>query len=306
MAMKPETRGVLLSITASSLFAAMPPYVLLLPPTPGYALLAHRILWSVLIMALGLALTGQLKSALAPLGSRALPSLIFTSSIIGFQMWLFIWAPLQGRALELSLGYFLLPLVMVGVGRILFKERLRPVQCLAIGAATLGVAGAYVHAGGLSWVVLSVALGFPFYYVTRRNQPLAPLTAFFLENIIMLPLAVPTILKVSQVPHPFAFPPMELAGFAGLALLGTVPVLCMLSAGRILPLSLFGLLSYLEPALIFLVTLIVLKESIPPEELFTYGAILTALGFLALDGVLKQRESRIQNPSPTLDDSMVN
>lgn len=292
----PTPRGVLLSLTASCLFAAMPPYVLLLPDLPGYVLLAHRVVWSCIIMAAGLALTGQLRASLAPVFSRAVFPLIFTAAIMGVQMGLFIWAPIQGRALELSLGYFLLPLVMVGVGRFIFKEEIRPVQRLAIVSATLGVGAAYLHAGGLSWVVLTVALGFPFYYVIRRYQPLTPLFAFFLENIILLPPALWAICRMGNAAHPFAFPGWDLAGFAGLALLGTIPVLCMLTAGRLLPISLFGLLSYLEPALIFLVSLVVLKEEIPANELFTYGAILLALGFLALDGILQTRNKNAGAP----------
>ena len=283
--------GVLMSILASCLFAAMPPYVLILPPTPGYVLLAHRVLWSVILMAAGLAATGQLKEAIRPLMElKTLATLMLTGGIMGVQMWLFIWAPLNGRALEMSLGYFLLPLVMVGVGRILFKEQLRPLQYLAGATAALGVGAAYLKAGGLSWVVLTVAGGFPFYYMLRRQQSLAPLAAFFLENLLLLPLALVTLMEESQTAHPFAFPPMDLLGFAGLALLGTIPVVCMLTAGRILSFSLFGLLSYLEPALIFLVSLWVLGERIPAQELFTYGSILTALGILALDGIRLPRK----------------
>lgn len=281
-----------MSIFASSIFAAMPIYVQTLQPMPGYAVTAQRVVWSVLLMFTGQLLAGRLAASMAPLRSlKLLPGLVLTSAIIGVQMWIFIWAPLNGRTVELSLGYFLLPLIMVAVGRIFFGERLRPLQWLAVTAAVLGVGAAYWRAGGLSWVVLVVALGFPVYYIIRRHQPLSPLDAFFLENTLLLPVSIWGIIHFGNVPHPFAFSGEMLLRFAGLGLLGTIPVVCMLTAGRRLPLGLFGLLSYLEPGLIFLVSLFVLGESVSPEDMFTYQAILAALGLLAADGVLQTRQT---------------
>ncbi|WP_170923926.1 EamA family transporter RarD [Desulfocicer vacuolatum] len=283
--------GILMSVFASGIFAAMPIYVQIFQPMPGYAITAQRVVWSVILMLAGQFFTGRLVPSLTPLISpRLLPGLLLTSAIIGIQMWLFIWAPLNGRTVELSLGYFLLPLVMVGVGRIFFGEKLRPCQWFAVIAAVMGVGSAYLRAGGLSWVVLVVALGFPVYYIIRRGQPLSPLDAFCLENILLLPVSIWGILHFGNVHHPFAFPWEMLLRFAGLGLLGTIPVVCMLTAGRRLPLGLFGLLSYLEPGLIFLVSLFVLGESVSQDEIFTYQAILTALGLLAIDGIFQIRQ----------------
>jgi len=281
-----DTYGIVMAVTAFSLFAVMPAYVQLLQPMSGYVVAAQRVLWSSLLMLGGLAITGRLHKAVSPITSvRSWPGLIFGSLLIGAQWWIFVWAPMMGRTLELSLGYFLLPLVMVAVGRVFFGERLRPLQYLAVLFACVGVVAAYLRAGGISWVVMLVAFGYPVYFILRRRQPLAPLTAFFLENTLLLPLATWVILRFGQVAHPFGYPFDWLMRFAGLAVLGTVPMICMLTASRRLTFSLFGLLNYLEPALIFLVALLLLGERVSPDEVITYTAIICALGLLALDGL---------------------
>jgi chloramphenicol-sensitive protein RarD len=283
-----DPRGVLLSVIACTLFALMPAYVQLLKPVSGYAIAGQRIIWSSILLFIFFAGTRQLKTAINPLLQiRSWPGLLLGSLLIGAQWWIFVWAPVNGHTLDVSLGYFLLPIVMVLIGKFWFKEKLRPLQWLAAALAVAGITFMLIQAGGVSWVALVICLGYPQYFILRRIQSLPTTSIFFIENILLLPLAIWAVLHFGSVPHPFAFTTQQLLGFAGLGLLGSVPMLCFIAASRRLPISIFGLLNYLEPVLIFVVGYLFLHEQLPPNEYTAYLIIMAALLTLAVDGLIK-------------------
>jgi len=286
-----DYKGLGFGISAFTLFAFMPLYVQLLAPLSGYTLLNQRILWSSLILIVGLSLWGKLKFYLRPmLNKKAWPGLLAGSVLVGLQWGLFVWAPLNQKTLDLSLGYFLMPLVMVFIGKVFLGETLRPLQWLAIIIAGFGVFMAFWHADGLSWVVVLIVIGYPLYLILRRIQVLPTVSAFLIENLILLPFAIIGILLFGGMEgqilsHPFDYSFSWLGLFLGLAILGSVPMLCFIAANQRLPMSTLGLISYLEPALIFVVAYLFLGESVPPNEMMTYGPIIVGLGILAVDGV---------------------
>ncbi|HEX5843219.1 MAG TPA: EamA family transporter RarD, partial [Pseudomonas sp.] len=162
-------RGVALSIIASGLFALVPGYVQLLAPLDGGQVFAQRVVWSIPAVLLLVTLSRQW-SVLAQVFVRLrrepllLAALPLAAGMMGIQWALFVWAPLAGRMLEVSLGYFLLPLAMVLAGRVFYGERLRPLQRLAVICALLGVAHELWLTQAFSWVVLVTVLGYPPYF----------------------------------------------------------------------------------------------------------------------------------------------
>ncbi len=283
--------GISFAISAFSLFALVPMYVQLLKPLSGYTLLNQRILWSSILLILILGLWGKLKEHLSPLKDiKAWPGLISGSLLIGLQWGLFVWAPLNNQTLDLSLGYFLVPLVMVFIGKVFLKEKLRPLQWLAIIFAIFGVSMAFLHSNGLSWVVILIAIGYPLYLIVRRIQVLPSISAFLIENLILLPAAILGIVFMGDMDggplsHPFQYKPNMLLLFFGLAIMGSVPMMCFIAANKRLNMSTLGLISYLEPALIFLVAIFFLGEELKPEEILIYIPIIFGLLVLALDGI---------------------
>jgi len=164
-----SARGVALSLGASCLFVLIPPYVRVLQPLDGLQVFAQRVLWSIPVILLLMWLTRQvplLLQALRRLRSepRLALALPLAAALMGVQWALFVWAPLAGRMLDVSLGYFLLPLVMVLVGRLFYGERLRPLLRLAVVCAAVGVAHEWWYSGAFSWVTLLAALGYPPYF----------------------------------------------------------------------------------------------------------------------------------------------
>ncbi|MFY0699353.1 MAG: EamA family transporter [Bermanella sp.] len=152
MSSQPQSSsGYVLAVSAFSLFSVMPLYLQLLQPISGYTVLYHRILWTSLLLVICMLALGKLRANLAPLlQPKQWPGLIVGSLLIGLQWGVFVWAPLNGQTLDLSLGYFLLPLVMVLAGKVFYAERLRVLQWVALGLATLGVSLAYMQSNGLS------------------------------------------------------------------------------------------------------------------------------------------------------------
>ncbi|MEH6649897.1 MAG: EamA family transporter RarD [Motiliproteus sp.] len=286
--MSASTRGVAGAITAFCLFASLPVYVQLLQPFSGYAATGQRIVWTVILFSVFLLLFGR--SDLRQIGghlrrSQSWPGYLLGSALVGVQFWAFIWGPMNGMTLDLSLGYFMLPLAMVVCGRLIYGERLRPLQWLAVMLALLGVLTSLLQSGGISWLALVVALGYPPYFILRRYQSLPAKQAFGIENLLLLPVAIWACISFGGVAHPFAYPLSDMVLFAGLGLLGAIPMLLWMGASRLLPLGLLGLLGYLEPTLVFFVG-ILQGEHVSADELVLYGMIVTALMVLGIDAVL--------------------
>lgn len=296
-AMRLSGRGVALSLTASVLFALMPGYVRELAPLDGVQIFAQRVLWSIPAVLLLVALMRQwavLRDVLVrlrrePLLLAALP---LAALLIGLQWGLFLWAPLQGRMLEVSLGYFLLPLVMVLCGRLFYNERLRPLQLLAVLCAVAGVLHELWMTRAFSWLTLVTALGYPPYFMLRRWMRLDALSGFILEMAVLAPLAAWLI--IAHGPEgAFVQAPQLWWLIPGLGLLGTLAFAAMMASSRLLPLGLFGILSYVEPVLLFAVAVAFLGEAFDPAQFWTYLPIWLAVLLIGWDSAqLLRKQAR--------------
>lgn len=274
-------RGVALSLGASLLFAVMPGYFRALAPLDGVQVFAQRVLWAVPAVLLLVLLGRQwraLGASFARLARepRLAAALVLATLLVGVQWGLFVWAPLNGRMLEASLGYFLLPLAMVLAGRLFYGERLRPLQGIAVAGALLGVAHELWLTGAFSWVTLVVALGYPPYYMLRRWMRLDALSGFLLEVLVMAPLAL-WLLYAHSPAAAFAEAPRLWWLLPGLGLISALAFAALMGASRLLPLGLFGILSYVEPVLLFAGAVLFLGERFDPAQLWTYGPIWLAV-----------------------------
>lgn len=289
-------KGIVASVLASVLFGAIYYLSPWLQPLDGEQIFGWRVLvtlpfTSLLLLASGegrwLRVVWQRVKAAPRLGWLLLAS----AAMLGVQLWLFMWAPLHGRALPVSLGYFLLPLVMVLVGRVFYGERLSPAQALATLLATVGVAYEVWRAGGLSWETWLVAVGYTLYFTLRRRLAIASLAGHWLDMALLAPVALWFTLRApSSWPQLAEHPAL----WALLPLLGVVSAVALtlyMAASRWLPLGLFGLLSYVEPVLLVLVAWL-LGESLQPGQWPTYALVFAAIAVLVADGasqLLRQR-----------------
>lgn len=282
--------GLFSALGAFILFGFMPLYVQIFTGQSGYVLIGQRIIFSFFLISLMLLLLGKFRVYLRPLMQpKQWLGLALGSILIGLQWGLFVWAPVNGHTLDLSLGYILMPMMMTLIGRFFLKETLHPLQWGATVLAAMGVATFYYQASGLSWVSWLVIIGYPCYLLLRRFQKLPTLTAFLIENTLLLPLAIFLTVQYSTAKHIFDFEHTEILAFIGLALMGSVPMLLFIAASRRLPMTVFALLSYIEPLVIFLVAYFILHEPLHDNELISYWLIFAALLVLATDTSLRMR-----------------
>lgn len=294
-----QTKGVIASVLCSLLFALIPAYVQFQPPVPSsnisggesHWLAVQRVLWSTVLFLLLLLTSNRIHLLLGALNKwRMWPKYCISALLIAPQYWLFVWAPANGETLSLALGYFTMPIVMVLVGRFVYRETLSSFQKLACYFALAGTLYAYVLSDGISWVVLVVALGYPVYFMHRKTIPLATDVGLTVDHLFLMPLALLGLFFLYPADYFFTLPMSDYMYYAGLGVVSVAPMLLYLYAYSKLPVSVFGLLGYVEPTFIFIVGLLI-GDSISPQEIPTYLFIILALVALVLDGLKRFRAS---------------
>lgn len=282
-------RGIALSVSASALFALLSVYAKLLTPLSGLDIFAWRVIWTVpgaFVLLAARSRLPQLRALLHRAINEPRTALLLVGSavLLGAQLWVFLWAPLHGRMLEVSLGYFLMPLVMVLVGRFYYHERLEALQWMAVACAAAGVLHELWATRAFSWPTLLVALGYPPYFVLRRKVNADSLTAFALEMSLLFPVAIVMAFNGGSLALLSGRLDMWLLLLPGLGALSTIALATYLKASRLLPMALFGILGYVEPVLLVLVSVTLLGETLAMKQLATYVPIWIAVALTALHG----------------------
>ena len=292
-------KGVLASVAASVLFALMYWMSPRLAPLDGEQIFGWRALMTLPFTTVLLWATGAHRRLLE-LGARvrARPVLglllLMSAGLLGVQLWLFLWAPLHGKALPVSLGYFMVPIVLVLVGRIQFKERLSGPQKLASLLAALEVGWELWRAGGLAVETWVVCLGYPLYFSLRRRMRTDRLEGHWLDMALLIPPALYFVLRAPsslglwrEAPHLLMMVPL-------IGMISAAALALYMAASRWLPMGLFGLLSYVEPVLLAVVALL-LGERLPSGQAPMYVGIFAAVAILVAEGagqVWRERRPR--------------
>ncbi|MDL2306983.1 EamA family transporter RarD [Desulfovibrio sp. OttesenSCG-928-C06] len=282
-------KGVIISVSGSFLFGTLFYLVTMLNPLSGFEILGWRILFMWLILSIFM-LAHKSDWKLAVEAARMvikqpwrIPVMLVSAVLIGAQFWLFVWSPANGMAMDVSLGYFLFPLSLVLCGRILYKDKLSGFQKLAVVLASIGVVNQIYATGNFSWATLLVCVGYPPYFIMRRYFKNDNLGGFWWDLFILVPVS---LWFIGSGPTLFSelFSNASLAGLLLLyGLISGVAMVLFILASHLLTMSLFGLLSYVEPMLLALVAFM-LGESITQKEWITYIGIWLAVLMLMCDG----------------------
>lgn len=281
--------AVLLALGGFGMWGLFPLYFKALAEVPAPEVLAHRILWSTLLLgALLLWRRGTRDGGMAwRLGA--------VSGVLLATNWLiYVWAVQTDRVLEASLGYFIQPLVSVALAMLFLGERLNRSQALAVLLATGGVLTELLALGSLPWIALALALSFGGYGLVRKKWLRDPVQGLFTETAVLSPLALFWLLMLG-----FRGQASFLAGDQGTDLLlvaaGAVtvaPLLLFLRAMGGLRLSTVGLIQYLTPTLQFLLAVFLYGESFGPVRLISFGFIWAGLAVYTLDALRRQQRPR--------------
>lgn len=285
-------KGVICSLGASMLFGFMYYFSTQLIPLTGQEIFAFRIILA-LPFVLGAIFILKQKYRLTALFRRiyAQPRLFFilviTASITGFEMWLFLWAPTHNEALNVSIGYLILPLVMVVVGRVFFKEKISRLKLLAISSAGIGVGIDVFFKGGGSWASVAVC-AYAFYFLLRKYFNLMDLASLLMEFLILLPIscyfASQTDFNAIRLINPAIVERLFILGLAG----GVAFTLYIL-ASNLLPINMLGLLGYAEPILL-LFTSILIGEKITPDSYPLFFGLIFSILFITWDSLRENKK----------------
>jgi chloramphenicol-sensitive protein RarD len=282
-------KGTAYAIAAYLLYGFYPVYWKLLGQVPALQLLAHRSLWSFLLLVLGILILRQGRAfRTAALRVRVLGIYGLAAILIAFNWLTYVGAVGAGYIVETSLGYFICPLVSVLLGVIFLGERLRPLQWITIGMAAAGVLYLTFGYGSLPWIALILALSFGLYGFVKKTAPLGPLYGLTLETgILILPAAA--FLLYSGWTGQGAFQSGGVRTDLLLVAAGIVtvsPLLFFASAVQRASLSTVGLLLYINPSIQFLLGVFLYHEPFNGARLVGFGIVWAALILFVLDQTL--------------------
>lgn len=284
-------RYVAYGMAAYGLWGLIPLYFKSVAEVAPTEVLAHRAMWSFVVLVAVVRLLGRWDELKQKLCSRKLVLLMALSATLISVNWLtFIYAVLTDQVLQSSLGYFISPLVNVLLGVVFLRERLWPYQTLAIGLATVGFVVLASVVGEVPWIALILAVTAAFHLLIRKLAPVDGLMSLTVETLVMTPVALLYLGYLATN--------VELTGntpgvFGLLMLAGpvtTVPFLFFGAAAKRLRLSTMGIVQYLTPSLQFLLAVVVFKEPFSTAQLVSFACVWTAVAIYTADSYRAARQ----------------
>lgn len=291
----PAFLGGIAAVSAFGLWGLIPVYFKAIDAVPAVEIIAHRVVWSALLLALVLLAARRWRAVQAAvLDRRLMRTLAASAGLIGVNWTIFVWAVNNDRVLETSLGYFINPLVNVLLGVVFLKERLRPGQWLAAALAAGGVGNLVIGYGALPWVAIALPVTFGLYGLLRKIARVDATTGLLVETTILSPIAV-VYLAWLAASDGGAFlragPAVDLLLLAS-GPVTAVPMMCFAAAARRLKLSTLGFFQYLAPTLTFLLGVFVYHEPFDPARQLTFALIWLALAIYSVDSMIAGRAWR--------------
>lgn len=289
--------GLLLAFGAYALWGMLPLYFLLLAPAGPLEIVAWRVVFSLAFCGLLVALTRSWARLRTTLRS---PRLVLLSGAAGALLsvnWIvYVFATFSGSVVEAALGYFINPVVTIFLGVLVLRERLRPLQWVAIGISIAAIVVLAVGYGSVPGIALALAFSFGLYGLikNRLGGTVDAVTGLTIETAwLVVPAAV--LLGVLGVTGGLAFGvsgvfPTVMLLAAGVVT--AVPLLLFAGAARRLPLTLLGFMQYLAPILQLVIGVVVLDEPMPLERWIGFGLVWLALAILSAEVLLRDRAAR--------------
>jgi chloramphenicol-sensitive protein RarD len=278
---------MLFGTVAYGLWGLFPLYWALLASSGALETLAHRMIWSLVVVTAVLVGTRRVGSFLAVLRDRRRFGLLAVAAVLISLNWGgYIWGVTHGHVVETALGYFIGPLVSVLLGVFLLGERLRPAQWTAVGLGMVAIVVLVVGYGQVPWIALLLACSFATYGLVKKVAGVGAVESMAVETGVTL---VPALVYVVFLEASGAGTFLSLGVGHTLLLVGgglvtTVPLLAFAAAAVRVPLSTIGLLQYMTPSLQFVFGVLLFHERMPPERWLGFSIVWLALVVLTVDG----------------------
>lgn len=285
-------RGLAAAATAFTIWGLFPVYLHPLRDVAATQVIAHRVTWSCVFIFAWLALRGELGRVSATLTRPALLARLTVTALLISCNWLvYVWSVTHGHIVESSLGYYINPLLNVVLGIFVLRERLNPLQWLAVSLAALAVAYLTVLAGRPPWIALALALSFSLYGLVRKVISVDALPGLATETLLLLPLAAAylTWCQTNGTGALTAHGAGVTALLLGSGLVTAVPLFLFAYGARALPYSTVGVLQYIGPSLQLICGVLLFHESFAPTVAAGFALLWTGLLIYAADGAWRAR-----------------
>jgi len=271
--------GVVYAMLAYGSWGIFPLYWKLFGDVPPVEIVCHRVVWSVVFLAILVLVLRQVDDLVKLLGApKKVAALLGSATLLSLNWGIFVYAVNSGQIVETSLGYFIVPLVNVLLGVWLLRERLSRLEIVAFAFAVLGVVAYGSDLGRVPWIALGLAFTFGFYGLVRKVLKVPPLVGIFAETALMTPVALLLIGFLHlQVSSAFLESGFVRALFLCSGIITALPLLWFNSAAKLLPLSTMGFFQYLAPFLQLLVGIFVYHEEFPFHKLAAFALIWVAI-----------------------------
>jgi chloramphenicol-sensitive protein RarD len=288
---KVRSLGLLFGVSAYSLWGLFPIYWPLLEPANPVEIVSHRAVWTLVFCFIVLWITKALKSTLSLLKRPKIVAGLFLGSILISINWIiYIYAATSGHVVEASLGYYINPIVVIATGVLILKEKMRPLQWVSVGVATLGVAVLTVDYGRLPWIALGLAFSWGGYGLVKKQLGLGALEGLSIETLISSGAYLAYLIWLgNQGEGQFGVSWKITLLFIGGGAITAIPLLLFNGATNRLPLTLIGLLQYITPTIQFSIGVWYFNEDMPAARWIGFVIIWIALVALALDLVKSGR-----------------
>ena len=282
---KVRSLGLLFGVSAYTLWGLFPIYWPLLKPANPLEIVSHRAVWTLVFCFIILALTKTLKSTLSLLKHPKIVAGLFLSSILISINWIiYIYAANNEHVIEASLGYYINPIVVIATGVILLKEKMRPLQWLAVGIATLGVAVLTIDYGRLPWIALGLALSWGGYGLVKKQLGLGALEGLSIETLLSSGFYLGYLIWLgNRGEGHFTYSLTLTLLLIGGGAVTAIPLLLFNGSTNRLPLTLVGLLQYITPTIQFCIGVWYYHEDMPTARWVGFFIIWVALMSLAID-----------------------
>lgn len=285
-------KGILLAVSAYCMWGFAPLYFKLLHQVSATEILIHRVVWSFVFMVIIMLFIGGFsRLRLVFKQPKQLLVLTITSILIAGNWLLFIWAVNNDHMLDASLGYFINPLLNVLLGMLFLGERLRKLQWVAVGLASIGVLVQLISFGSIPIVSLALASTFGFYALLRKKVNVDAKSGLLVETAILLPVALIYLIatldntSANMLTNTWQLNAMLMAA----GIITTIPLLCFAGAATRIPLSMLGFFQYIGPSIMFILAVSLFNEPFDAEKGVTFGFIWSALLVFTLDMAYKRK-----------------
>jgi chloramphenicol-sensitive protein RarD len=283
--------GLLFGFSSYIIWGLFPLYWPLLEPANPLEIVSHRAVWTLVFCLIVLALSKQIRTTLVVMKNpKTMAALLLSTILVSINWITYIWAVNNGHVVEAALGYYINPLIIIAFGVILLREKMRPLQWVAVAIAAVGVLVLTIDYGRLPWVAISLALSWGSYGLVKKKLNLGALEGLAIETLIsFIPYVGYLIFLGNQGTGQFGHDLLLTILLISAGAVTAIPLLLFNGSTTRLPYSTIGLLQYITPTIQFSIGVWLRHEDMPTARWIGFIVIWFALAALAIDLVRSSR-----------------